>query len=86
MQTTRTDPIRQIHRSLHLKVKGRGVVADGDWHFLMKVAVSSPDRDWEIVECLDPIGVRVITKHTSLLSSDPSFLLKKTNTKRSDEV
>lgn len=67
METTRETEMQQIHRKLSLRVQGLGVVKEGDWRGLLRVASHYGDKDWEIVEKVSGLGERIITKHSSLL-------------------
>lgn len=58
-----------LHRKLILRVKGMGEQAEGDWQYLLKIAVHYGAKDWEIVEKVSGLGERIITKHSSLLQS-----------------
>jgi hypothetical protein len=68
METTRESvKEKTIHRKLSLRVKGLGIVKEGDWRGLLIVAAHYGDKDWEIVEKVSGLGERIITKHSSLL-------------------
>lgn len=81
METTRSAEKWQrqplVHRQLKLKVEG-SYVSHGQWQVLMKIALKYPEKDWEIVETFN-MGEKIVTKHKSLLSINPSFLVKENN-------
>lgn len=70
METTRQSEAAQIHRKLSLKVQGLGVVKEGDWRGLLRVAEHYGDKDWEIVEKVSELGERIVTRHSSLLQGN----------------
>lgn len=77
MLTTKEDSPALLHRRLKLKVEGR-FLCQGSWDRLMRTALKFGDKDWEIVEVFN-MGEKIVTKHRSLLSPNPSFLVKENN-------
>jgi len=73
-----------LHRKLTLKVDGQPMRV-GTWNQCMRTAVKFGDKNWEIVEKVKGIGEKIITKHFSLLSSNPSFLGTKETKRECDE-
>lgn len=71
--------VTALHRELKLKVEGQ-LVCHGQWQTLMRIVLKYADKDWEIVETFS-MGERIVTKHRSLLTKDPSFLVKENNKK-----
>lgn len=59
-----------LHRKLTLKVEGMGVIKEGDWRSLMRLAQRFGMKNWEIVEKVSTLGERIITRHSSLLQGN----------------
>lgn len=77
MQTEKAKSPALLHRQLKLKVEGK-FLCHGSWETLMGTARRFGHKDWEIVEVF-ALGEKIVTKHKSLLSVDPSFLIKENN-------
>ena len=77
MLTEKEESPALLHRELKLKVEGK-LICHGNWQTLMRAAMKYGHKDWEIVEVF-ALGEKIVTKHTSLLSKTPSFLVKEKN-------